>query len=348
MRDYLRRLGKDVLAPLTKLAIFAVITIATTALLAATIANSGTGFDSRYKARFTDVTNLNKGDDVRVAGVRVGQVKSIHIVDRRLAEVEFTFDKHQKITTTTTAVLKFRNLVGQRYIALEQQPGKVGEVMREGSTIPVERTRPAVDLTALFNGFRPLIRAINPDDVNKLSFELIQVLQGEGGTIHSLLTHTAALSNTIADRDQIIGEVVDNLNQVLDTINGRGDEVSQLVITLQQLVSGLAADREAIGDSIQSIGVLSDVTAGFLEEGRAPVKADIAELGRLAGGLNDNSAILEHTIQFLPEKLTTIGHTATYGSWFNFYLCDFTGQIRIGKNAIPVTYSTGSNRCHLQ
>jgi phospholipid/cholesterol/gamma-HCH transport system substrate-binding protein len=331
MSDYLRRLGKEVLAPLSKLIVFALVTIATTALLAATIANSGSGFDSKYKARFTDVTNLNKGDDVRVAGVRVGQVKSIHIVDRRLAEVEFSFDNHQKITTTTTAVVKFRNLVGQRYIALEQQPGKVGDVLREGSTIPVERTRPAVDLTALFNGFKPLLRAINPDDINKLSFELIQVLQGEGGTINSLLTHTASLSNTIADRDQIIGEVITNLNQVLDTINGRGDEVSQLVITLQQLVSGLAADREAIGSSIESIGVLSDVTAGFLEQGRQPLKEDIAQLNRLAGGLNDNSAILEHTIQFLPEKLTTIAHTATYGSWFNFYLCDFSATLINGQ-----------------
>jgi len=331
MRDYLRRLGREVLAPLTKLIVFAVVTIATTVVLAATIANTGTGFDASYKVRFTDVTNLNKGDDVRVAGVRVGQVKDIRIVDRRLAEVEFSFDKHQKITTTTTAVLKFRNLVGQRYVALEQQPGKVGEVLAAGSTIPVERTRPAIDLTALFNGFKPLLRAINPDDINKLSFELIQVLQGEGGTIRSLLAHTASLSNTIADRDHIIGEVITNLNQVLDTINSRGDNVSQLVITLQQLVSGLAADREAIGNSIESIGVLSDVTASFLAEGREPLRNDIAQLGNLAAGLNDNSEILEHTIQFLPEKLTAIGHTATYGSWFNFYLCDFSAQLINGE-----------------
>lgn len=331
MREWLSRLGREVLAPLSKLVVFALVTIATTALLAATIANSGTGFDATYRARFTDVTNLNKGDDVRVAGVRVGQVKSVRIVDRRLAEVEFSFDPHQKITTTTTAVLRFRNLVGQRYIALEQQPGNVGEVLPEGSTIPVGMTRPALDLTALFNGFKPLMRAINPDDVNKLSFELIQVLQGEGGTVHSLLGHTAALANTIADRDKIIGEVITNLNQVLDTINARGDQTSQLIITLQQLVSGLAQDREAIGSSIQSLGVLSDVTAGLLEQGREPLRNDIDQLGKLATGLNENSDVLEHTIQFLPEKLETIAHTVTYGSWFNFYLCDFSAQLNSGQ-----------------
>lgn len=331
MTGSLRRLGKDVLAPLSKLIVFGLVTTATTALLAATIANSGTGFHATYKARFTDVTNLNKGDDIRVAGVRVGQVKSIHIVERRLAEVEFSFDAKQKITTTTTAVVKFRNLVGQRYVALEQRPGKVGELLREGDTIPVERTRPALDLTTLFNGFKPLLRAINPDDINSLSFELIQVLQGEGGTVHSLLGHTASLANTVADRDKIIGEVITNLNRVLDTINSRGDQVSQLVITLQQLVSGLALDREAIGSSIQSLGVLSEVTAGLLADGREPLKNDLAQLGNLAGGLNQNSDILEHEIQLLPDKLTAITHTATYGSWFNFYLCDFSAALIDGQ-----------------
>ena len=331
MSGSLRRLRREVFAPLAKLVVFAVVTIATTAMLAATIANSGTGFDATYRARFTDVTNLNKGDDVRVAGVRVGQVTSIRIVDRRLAEVQFSFDKHQKITTTTTAVVRFRNLVGQRYIALEQRPGSTGELLREGEAIPVERTRPAVDLTTLFNGYKPLMRAINPDDMNKLSFELIQVLQGEGGTVHSLLGHTAALANTIADRDQIIGEVITNLNQVLETVNAHGDQASQLVITLQQLVSGLAQDREAIGSSIQSLGVLSDVTAGFLADGREPLRDDIDQLGKLATGLNDNSEVLEHTIQFLPEKLTTIAHTVTYGSWFNFYLCDFSAIANSGR-----------------
>ncbi len=334
MTSWLRRLGKEVLAPLTKLLVFAVVTIAATVLLAATIANTGTGFDATYKARFTDVTNLNEGDDVRVAGVRVGQVKAIRIVDRRLAEVEFSFDPGQRITSTTTAVLKFRNLVGQRYLALEQRPGDVGQVLREGDTIPVERTRPAVDLTALFNGFKPLMRALNPDDINKLSYEIVQVLQGEGGTVRSLLGHTASLANTIADRDRIIGEVVANLNQVLDTINSRGDQASRLVITLQELVSGLAQDREAIGSSIESLGVLSDVTAGFLAEGREPLRADIDQLGRFAAGLNENSAILEHTIQFLPEKLETIGHTVTHGSWFNFYLCDFTARTGIGGGEV--------------
>lgn len=327
--------GRDVLAPLVKLVAFALVTIAATAMLAATIANSGSGFDASYRAHFTDVTNLSTGDDVRAAGVRVGQVRSIRIVARRLAEVEFSFSRKQRITSTTVAVVRFRNLVGQRYIALEQRPGAVGEVLAEGATIPVTMTRPALDLTALFNGFKPLLRALDPEQVNRLSFELVQVLQGEGGTVRSLLGHTAALANTIADRDRVIGQVVTNLNRVLGAVDARGDQASRLVVTLQQLVSGLAEDRAAIGSSISSIGTLADVTAGFLADGREPLRQDVEQLGRLAAGLNDSSAILEHTIQFLPEKLTTIAHSVTYGSWFNFYLCDFRARPDAGGIVFP-------------
>lgn len=330
MRDSIGRLAKEVGAPLTKLVIFAVVTIMATGLLAATIANTGGGYDDGYRARFTDVTNLNTGDDIRVAGVRVGQVEQIRIVDRRLAEVEFSLDPDVRLTTTTTATLRFLNLVGQRYIALQQEPGPVGRTLEVGGTIPVERTQPAVDLTALFNGFKPLLRAINPQDMNELSFHLIQVLQGEGGTVGSLLTHTASLTNELADRDEVIGQLVTNLNTVLTTINERDEQASELVVTLQELVSGLAADREAIGSSIESIGVLSEVTAGLLDEGRPALRSDIDQLGKLAANLNDSEELLEHTIQFLPEKLTAISRTATYGSWFNFYLCDFGAATDLG------------------
>lgn len=331
MSARLGRSGREVLAPLAKLTVFAMVTIAATAVLAATIAGGGGGFDTQYTARFTDVTNLSKGDDVRAAGVRIGQVRSIRIVDRRLAQVRFAVSGRQRVTSSTVVVVRFRNLVGQRYLALEQRPGPLGQVLPEGATIPVTSTHPAVDLTALFNGFKPLLRALSPDDVNRLSFELVQVLQGEGGTVRSLLGHTAALANTIADRDRVIGEVVTNLNRVLATVNEHGDQASRLVVTLQQLVSGLAQDRAAIGGAIDSLGTLTDVTAGLLAQGRPPLRADIDQLGRLAAGLNDNSAILEHTIQLLPEKLATITRTATYGSWFNFFLCDFSAELASGQ-----------------
>ena len=331
---------KGVLAPLLKLITFAVVTILATSLLAVTIANVNLAGATDYKARFTDVTALNEGDDVRIAGVRVGQVDEIKVVDRKSAEVEFSIDGDRKLPEAVTATIKYRNLVGQRYIALEAGTGDTKAVLPEGGTIPLERTKAALDLTVLFNGFKPLFQALSPEDVNKLSFEIIQVLQGEGSTIDSLLQHAASLTSTLASKDKVIGEVVDNLNTALDTVNSRDEDFNNLVITLQSLVSGLAQDRQPIGDAITALGDLTQATSGLLEQGREPLKNDIAQLGLVSQNLADNEVLVDRMLQRLPNKLETITRTATYGSWFNFYLCEASGQVAVPPvipNPIPIT-----------
>ena len=238
---------RGVVAPLVKLVIFMVVTVAATALLAISIANVDLSKTEAYTARFSDATLLLPGDDVRIAGVRVGQVEEVGIVDRKQAQVTFSVSANRQLPKNVTAQIKFRNLVGQRYVSLTQGAGgDPNAVLRPGDTIPLEHTRPALDLTELFNGFKPLFRALSPDDVNKLSYEIIQVLQGEGGTVESLLAHTASLTSAIAGKDQVIGQVINNLNSALTTINSRGDKLSDLIVQVQQLVSGLAADRKSV------------------------------------------------------------------------------------------------------
>ncbi|CCH35177.1 MlaD family protein [Actinosynnema sp. NPDC047251] len=330
---------RSLVAPLVKLGIFAAVTILATTLLAVTIANTDFADSDTYSARFTDVTALNEGDDIRIAGVRVGQVTGIRVVDRRLAEVEFSVDRQRSLPRSVLATIKYRNLVGQRYISLEHGTGDAS-ALPPGEVIPVERTTPALDLTVLFNGFKPLFQALNPDDVNKLSNEIIQVLQGEGGTIDSLLRHTASLTETLAARDRVIGEVVDNLNSVLDTVNSRTDQVSTLVTTLQELTTGLAGDRQPIGDAISALGDLTDTTAGLLGEARQPFKDDISQLGLVSQTLADNEAIVEGVIQRLPNKIEAMARTASYGSWFNFFLCEAGGQVAVPPiitTPIPIT-----------
>ena len=322
---------RGLVAPLVKLVVFTVVTIMATAILAISIANVNLTSTESYTARFSDATLLLPGDDVRIAGVRVGQVEEVGIVDRKQAEVTFSVAANRKLPATVTAQIKFRNLVGQRYVSLSQggDGGNPNAVLEPGGTIPLERTRPALDLTELFNGFKPLFRALSPDDVNQLSYEIIQVLQGEGGTIESLLAHTASLTSAIADKDVVIGEVITNLNSALTTINARGDTLSTLIVQVQQLVSGLAADREPIGDAIEALGGLTETTSGLLAEAREPLKQDIAALGTLVNNLNDSEAVVEHFIQFLPEKTAKLTRTVSYGSWFNFYVCSLEGKVTL-------------------
>jgi phospholipid/cholesterol/gamma-HCH transport system substrate-binding protein len=342
-----QRVGPD----LARLLLFLAATVAAFGLLATTIAGVRFGDTSEYSAVFTDVTGLMEGDDVRIAGVRVGEVSGIEVAgeegeQRNQAVVRFEIDRTVVLTEGTTALVRYRNLIGQRFVSLAQEQGGLDE-LPVGATIPVERTQPALDLTALFNGFKPLFAALDPQDVNQLAFEIIQTLQGEGGTIDHLLASTASLTSTLADRDAVIGRTIDNLNQVLGTVADRSGQLDQLLVQLQRFVSGLAEDREAIGASLASIADLADSTAGLVEEVRPPLRTDVEELGNLADNLDRNNEVVEQFLTTWPGKIEQITRTATYGSWFNFYLCDFDGQITLpaGQTQRIEAYDTGTARC---
>lgn len=316
-------------APLTKLIIFVVVTVLATGVLAFTIANVNFTGTDEYTARFSDVTALHTGDEVRIAGVIVGKVQSIRIVDKDTAEVGFSVQQDITLPRAVRASVKWKNLVGQKYIALERGTGDPNAVLPPGGTIPLQHTDPPLDLTHLFNGFQPLFAAINPQDVNQLSYEIIQVLQGEGGTVASLLAHTASLTSKIANKDQVIGKVIDNLNAVLATVNAHSPQLSQLIITVQRLISGLAADRKPIGDAVSALAELAPSVSGLVSRSRQPLHDDIQQLGALTRNLNANQDVMEHFIQFLPTKLARLTPAASYGSWFNFFLCSAGGSLSV-------------------
>jgi phospholipid/cholesterol/gamma-HCH transport system substrate-binding protein len=315
---------RNIAAPLIKSLVFIAVTALATTLLAISITNSGVGATERYTAKFLDATSLNVGDDVRISGVRVGQVESLDIGDRNRAVVGFSLDQGRRLPADVRAVIKYRNMVGQRYVALERGNTATRDQLPQGAEIPLDRTTPALDLTDLFNGFKPLFQALSPNDVNELSGELVQVLQGEGGTVESLLQHTGSLTTTLAGRDKVIGEVIGNLNTVLNTVNGKGDALANLVSTLRQLVSGLAGDRAAIGDAISGIGALTESTAGLFEQARPPLKDSIAGLQQVAGTLAQNQSDVDSFLTNLPVKFNEIGRATSYGSWMNFFLCRAT------------------------
>jgi phospholipid/cholesterol/gamma-HCH transport system substrate-binding protein len=334
---------KGIAAPLIKSVVFVVVTGIITAVLGISIASSGVRATAGYRAVFTDVTGLTVGSDVDIAGVRVGQVTSVSVYQRHLALVGFSVQAGRPLPASVTATIRYLNLVGQRYIELGQGAGPADRVLSPGGTIPLTRTTPALNLTVLFNGFQPLFQALSPGDVNQLSSDIIQVFQGESPNITALVATVGSLTSSLATRDQVIDQVIDNLNSVLSTITSRGNALATLVTSLQELVSRLAADRQPIGEAISAIDSLTTATAGLLQVGRAPLHDDITQLQRLATNLADNSPTVNTFLQDLPGKMNDIARLASYGSWLNLYLCQATVTgVRIpgsGKtsHSVPIT-----------
>jgi phospholipid/cholesterol/gamma-HCH transport system substrate-binding protein len=348
----MKMLDKKTTGDAVRLTIFIVVTTLATALLAITIGNISFGASKEYNAVFSEATGVVKGDEIRVAGVKVGTVSGVEIVDRTDAVVKFTVEEDTELTESTFATIRYRNLVGQRYIALTEGEGGGTTTLKEGATIPMERTSPALDLTVLFNGFKPLFAAMTPEDVNKLAFELIKVFQGEGGTLEGLLDSTASVTNTLASRDQLIGDLIANLNQTLKTVGDRDQELSELIIQMRNFIGGLSQDREAILGSLDSISDLAVETSQLVTGIRPGLTKDIKELRKLAGNINENRTELDRALNVLPIKLEKVGRTAIYGSWFNFYLCEYTGTVTLpggSKIRLP-DFPPGGNkpaRCNI-
>jgi phospholipid/cholesterol/gamma-HCH transport system substrate-binding protein len=334
-----------------KLLIFAVVTIMATAILGVVISNRTFGKTHTYHAVFSDVTDLITGNDVRMAGVRVGTVKSIKSMSEdgtNFAQVSFTVDTDVPIYSTTQVKVQYLNLVGQRYIDLVERPG--GDQARQdpNETIPITRTAPAVDLTALFNGFKPLFRALSPQDVNRFAMEIIKTLQGEGGTIQELLQQTASLTNTVATRDAAIGQVIDNLLSVLGTVQKRDAGLGETIDELQRFVSGLAGDRDAISASLTNINNLATSSAKLFTGIRPVLPGDLRNLEALARVLNDTKDPINKSenalaafLQREPAKLTRIIRTGSYGAYFNFWACS-AGVVGLPASVQPAASQSPS------
>jgi phospholipid/cholesterol/gamma-HCH transport system substrate-binding protein len=287
-----------------------------------------------YRAVFTNVTGLENGDFVRIAGVEVGKVEKISIQDDTTALVEFTADQSVVLTEGNRAVIRYDDLIGGRYLALQEGAGGTAK-LNPGDTIPLARTSPALDLDALIGGFRPLFSALDPDQVNALSEQLIAAFQGQGGTIGSFLNQTAALTNTLADRDQLVGEVIVNLNSVLGSLGGQSDQFSKAIDSLDELVKGLEARKQDISNSVAYVNSAAGSIADLLAQARPPFAKTITETDRAAGIVVADHDYFDNLLNTLPDAYQALARQGISGDFFSFYLCDLILKLN-GKGGQPV------------
>ena len=287
-----------------------------------------------YRAEFTNVTGLENNDFVRIAGVEVGQVKKVAIQPDTTAVVEFTADDSVVLTQGSRAVIRYDDLIGGRYLALQEGVGSTA-TLKTGDTIPLARTAPALDLDALIGGFRPLFRALDPQQVNALSGQLISALQGQGATINSFLAQTAALTSTLADRDQLIGDVITNLNVVLGSLGDQSDQFAKAIDGLSGLVATLKDRRQDVTSGLAYTNAAASSIADLLSQARPPFAKTVHETDRAAGIVVADHEYFDNLLNTLPDAYQALARQGIYGDFFSFYLCDIVLKLN-GKGGQPV------------
>ncbi|WP_319432189.1 MCE family protein [Mycobacterium sp. RTGN5] len=329
-----------------KFGIFAIVMITFTGLLFLAFGQFRSGATNSYSAIFADASRLKSGDAVRAAGIRVGTVTTVVASGEDKVLVEFDADRTVALTTGTAAAVRYLNLVGDRYLELVDGPGST-RLLPPGSQIPLERTAPALDLDLLLGGLKPVIQGLNPQDINALTASLLQIFQGQGDTMASLLSKTSSFTNALADNGTIIGQVIDNLNTVVGTLDQNSGQFSATLDRLERLVAELSTQRQPIGEAIDALDRGTASLTDLLGQSRIPLKGTVDQLARLAPLLDSDKGRLDTALQKAPENYRKLIRLGAYGSFVNYYICGI--QLRVtdlqGRTAVFPWFKQDEGRC---
>lgn len=324
-----------------KLLAFVAVCALAAVLVVNTLNDPMRGETATYHAMFSNAEGLEPGSEVRVAGVRVGTVNTIALEDG-LAHVSFQVRTTQRVPREVRAQIQYADLLGARYLALQcpddgQAHDRTTRNLPPGATIPDKHTKPALDLTAVLNGFKPLFETIDPDQVNKLARQIVGALQGEGDTLASLLHRVVTVSATLNDKDAVLGNVISNLNSVLGTMDQHGDDIKRLVGSLGELASSAAENRDLIADALESGSELATSLVKLLGNIEPDISDSVHSLREVSGTLVRNQKQLARTVGRAPQFLRTMNRVLDYGSWVNVYVCSLNVRI-VGQ---PINLGAG-------
>ncbi|MGB3484123.1 MAG: MCE family protein [Mycobacterium sp.] len=279
-----------------------------------------------YHANFANAARLKSGQDVRIAGVPVGSVTSVKLAPDNTVDVTFDVNNRYQLYTSTRAAIRYENLVGDRFLEIASGPGELRK-LPAGATISKENTQPALDLDALLGGLRPVLKGLDGTKVNEISNAVIELLQGQGGALSQLLSSTNSFTTDLAARDQLIGDVVNNLNTVLGTVDSKTAEFDASVDQLQQLITGLAQGRDPIAGAIAPLASAETDLTEMLQNGRRPLQGVLENLRPLTGEIDRRKAEVNDVIEPLAENYLRLNALGAYGSFFNIYYCSIRMKI---------------------
>ena len=338
-----------------RLSIFSVVLLVFTVMIFVVFGQIRFDRTNAYSAEFSNISGLRQGQFVRASGVEIGKVDSVALTDGGArVRVKFNVNRSVPLYQSTSAQIRYLDLIGNRYLELKRGEGEgADKILPPGGFIPLARTSPALDLDALIGGFKPLFRALDPDKVNTIATTLITVFQGQGGTINDILDNTAQLTAQIGERGQAIGEVVKNLNIVLDTAVRHRQAFDQTVNNLEVLITGLKQHADPLAAGTAHISNAAGTVADLLAEDSALLHKSINYLDVIEQPLGEQHVQLNDLLHRLPTALNLIGRTVgSYGDFVNFYACDITLKINGLQGGGPVRtvrlFNQPSGRCSPQ
>ncbi|WP_149184476.1 MCE family protein [Streptomyces sp. TRM49041] len=274
------------------------------------------GNGDRYHAAFSEAGGLRPGDDVRVAGVKVGKVDEVDL-DGDHVKVTFRVKGDPKLGERTGAAVRIKTILGAKYLALE--PKGSGR-LKPGSEIPLSRTTPAYDVVTAFSDLTTTAEAVDTERLATALDTLSTTFEDSPAEVKASIEGLSKISRTVASRDQALRELLAHANGVSGVLADRTREFRTLVKDGDKLFQEITARRKAIHALLTGSVALSVQLSGLVKDNREAIGPALTKLNAVVKMLERNQQSLDRSVQLLAPYARVFTNTLGNGRWFDSYI----------------------------
>lgn len=283
--------------------------------IAGQIAGSDPSDAHELTARFDDVSGLVEGDDVRLAGIPIGRVTDVGVDDGE-AVVAFRVDRNVDITADSTVVIRWRNLIGQRFVSI--LPGTSNLLVGDGDELVA--TTDVVDLGRIVNQLSPLAQSVGPDQVNRILNALVVAFENNEAPFDELLSDLDSLTALLADRDQLLGQMQADFAIIAGTLAERDEQIASMVGNLSSISGALDSTDQLLARALDEFGAFADSADTLLARSSSDLSAVLVQLPVITGAVADDLALVERAIDGLPAMMDAVLPTINRGPYLRVNL----------------------------
>jgi phospholipid/cholesterol/gamma-HCH transport system substrate-binding protein len=280
-----------------------------------------------YEAEFSEAAGLRPDDEVRVAGIKVGEVQDVeldssHSYDRVL--VTFRVDDTW-VGDHTTAAIKIKTLLGRKFLALH--PTGAGD-QDPDVRIGLDRTATPYDVTQAFEGLADTVGEIDTAQLAASFRTISDTFADSPEHVRSALDGLTALSHTISSRDAQLAELLANTRQITTTLSGTNDEFDKLLDDGELLLTELNTRRDAIHDLLTGTAALAEELSGLVADNQRQLGPALAQLDQVTDILTRYGTQLDRSLQLAGPYFRTLNNITGSGRWLDTYLCGLVPENR--------------------
>lgn len=264
----------------------------------------------RLTAYFTSAVGLYPGADVRILGIKVGEVDKVTPLPQSV-RVEMSYDAKRKVPAGAQAVVVSQSLVSDRYVQLTPVYTG-GPVMADKTTLALDRTAVPVEVDQVASSLNDLNKALGPQGANangslsRLLSVSAGTLQGQGGDIRQTISDTSKMLSTLSEDSGDVAKTIQNLRTITASMQANDQQIRAFLQDLDGASGQLAGEKEELGAALRTLGPTLQNVTRFVKGNRTQLAASIRQLAQITGVLVKNKQALQEFVTVAPLAVNNV------------------------------------------